>query len=109
MKATRKTESQKRAEERAKNWATGRCSDVCEPSEPMPTDEDEALYFAWLRIASFEGRGSGVGFWRRPLGELLLLCGARFCRARRRRGGDFVDSGARVSVRRLLDVGLSGA
>lgn len=111
MKATRKTESQKRAEERAKNWATGKYDDVYEPSEFIPTDEDEARYFAWLRIASFEGRGSGIGFW--------LFLGAAwgsYCYFAER---GFVGLGvvaALVSlipapasaVRRLHDVGLSG-
>lgn len=63
MKATRKTESQKRAEERAKNWRAGKYEDAFEPSEFIPTDEDDARYWAWAQIANFQGRGSGIGFW----------------------------------------------
>ena len=75
-------------------------------------DEDEARYFAWLRIASFEGRGSGIGFW--------LFLGAAwgsYCYFAER---GFVGLGVVAglislipapasAVRRLHDVGLSGA
>lgn len=50
---------------------------------------------------------------RRRLGELLLFCGSRFCRSRRRRGVDFLDSGARVggsaTARRRFVRALVGA
>ena len=74
-------------------------------------DEDEARYFAWLRIASFEGRGSGVGFW--------LFLGAAWGSYWYFADRGFVALGVlaaaislipapATAVRRLHDVGLSG-
>lgn len=111
LKATRKTESQKRAEERAKNWRAGKYEDAFEPSEFIPIDEDDARYWAWAQIANFQGRGSGIGFW--------LFLGAAwgsYCYFAERGLAGLGVVAALISlipapasaVRRLHDVGLSG-
>lgn len=112
MKATRKTESQKRAEERAKKWQTGQYDDAYEPSEFVPTDEDDARYWAWAQIANFQGRGSGIGFWL-----FLVAAWGSYCYFADRGFAGLGVIAALVSlipapasaVRRLHDVGLSGA
>lgn len=116
LRSTRKTEGQKRAEERAKNWSVGAYDGVCEPSEFAPEDDYDANFLIWRKAATLDGRGSWSEFWFYGGFELAAVAVASyFCDV----STGYVVAATvlalvaaiptpAAAVRRLHDVGLSG-
>lgn len=117
MKSTRKTESRKRAEERAKNWSAGKYDGAFEPAEFIPEDDYDANFLVWRKAATLDGRGSWAEFWTYGgfgFGAAALYAG--FFIADSPEFATILTILALVAaiptpaaaVRRLHDVGLSG-